>query len=170
MLMMRLQRVGRRNDPSYRIVVTDKRTGPKSNKHVATLGSYSPKMNHIQIKGDEAKEWIGKGVQLSTTVHNLLVSEKIIDGKKVNALPRKAPIVDPEAEAKAAEEAAAAEAAEAETENSEAEAPTEESTDSSEESTETSENAEAEAKEEAPAEEESAAEATQETEEETTKS
>ena len=49
MLMMRLQRVGRKNDPSYRIVVTDKRTGPKSDKHVDRLGSYNPKLDSVQI-------------------------------------------------------------------------------------------------------------------------
>lgn len=113
MLKMRLQRVGRKNDPSYRVVVTDSRTGPKSGKHIDLLGSYDPKVNRIEIDGERAKEWIGKGVQPSPTVHNLLVGQKIIDGKKVNVLPKKSPIVDEEAK-KAAEEAAkAAEAAEA---------------------------------------------------------
>lgn len=110
MLMMRLQRVGRRNDPSYRVVVTDKRTGPKSNKHVAILGSYNSKMNHIQLDAEKVKQWLSQGVQASPTVHNLLVNEGIVTGKKINVLPKKSPIVDPEAEAakKAAEEAEAA--------------------------------------------------------------
>ena len=124
MLMMRLQRVGRKNDPSYRIVVTDKRTGPKSNKHVAIIGSYNPKMSHIQLDVDAAKDWLSKGVQPSDTVHNILVKQKVIDAKTINPLPRKSPIVDEEALAKKAEEeAAAAEAAKAE-----AEAPAEEET------------------------------------------
>ena len=104
---MRLQRVGRKNDPSYRIVVTDKRTGPKSNKHVAILGSYNPKMSHIQLDTEAAKVWLSKGVQPSDTVHNILVGQKVIDAKKVNPLPRKSPIVDEEAIKKAEEEAAA---------------------------------------------------------------
>ena len=114
MLKMRLQRVGRKNDPSYRVVVTDSRTGPKSGKHVDLLGSYDPKVNRVQIDGDRAKEWLSKGVQASPTVHNILVGQKIIDGKKMNVLPKKSPIVDDAAEAakKAAEEAAAAAAAE----------------------------------------------------------
>lgn len=110
---MRLQRVGRKNDPSFRIVVTDKRTGPKSDSHIDRLGSYNPKMNHVQIDGEKAKEWIAKGVQPSDTVHNILVSQKIIDAKKRNALPKKTPIIDEEAIKKAAEEAAAKEAKEA---------------------------------------------------------
>lgn len=107
MLMMRLQRVGRKNDPSYRIVVTDKRTGPKSNKNVDLLGSYNPKMGHIQIDADKAKHWLSMGVQPSVTLHNILVSQKIVEGKKINALSKKSPIVDEEAIKKAAEAEAA---------------------------------------------------------------
>lgn len=117
MLKMRLQRVGRKNDPSYRVVVTDSRTSPKSNKHVDLLGSYNAKMNNVQIDGDKAKDWISKGVQVSPTVHNLLINSKIIEGKKINVLPKKSPIIDEaklkaEAEAKAAAEAAANQPAE----------------------------------------------------------
>ena len=149
MLMMRLQRVGRKNDPSFRVVVCDKRTGPKSNKNIDILGSYNPKMDHVQIDADKAKDWLSKGVQPSDTVHNILVGQKVIEGKKINVLPKKSPIVDEEAEKKAEEEAAA----KAEAEKAEAEAPAE-----AEESTESEAKPEAsdaeaeEAAEEAPAE------------------
>lgn len=108
MLKMRLQRVGRRNDPSYRVVVTDSRTGPKSNKNIDLLGSYNPRFNHVQIDGERVKHWIANGVQPSATVHNILVGQNIIEGKKINVLPRKSPIIDEKAKA-AAEEAASAE-------------------------------------------------------------
>lgn len=123
--MMRLQRVGRKNDPTFRIVVTDKRTGPKSNKNIAILGSYNPKMNHVQVDKEEAKAWLSKGVQPSDTVHNILVGQKVIEGKKKNVLPKKSPIVDEEALAKAAQEKADAEKAAAEAAKA-AEAPVEE--------------------------------------------
>lgn len=113
MLMMRLQRVGRKNDPSFRIVVTDKRTGPKSDKHVDRLGSYNPKMNHVQLDAEKAKEWLSKGVQPSDTVHNILVSQKVIEGAKKNVLPKKSPIIDEEALKRAEEEAKAKAEAEA---------------------------------------------------------
>jgi small subunit ribosomal protein S16 len=113
MLMMRLQRVGRKNDPSYRIVVVDKRTGPKSNKHVDHLGSYSPKLGHIIIDGEKAKHWLSKGVKASNTMHNILVSQKVIEGKKINVLPKKSPIID-EAKLKAEAEAKAKAESEAE--------------------------------------------------------
>ena len=93
MLKMRLQRIGRKNNPSYRVVVVDSRQGPKSGKYVDLLGSYSAQSDTVQIDGERAKEWIGKGVQVSGTVHNILVDEKIIDAKKVNVLPKKTPIV-----------------------------------------------------------------------------
>jgi len=113
MLMMRLQRVGRKNDPSFRIVVTDKRTGPKSDNHIDRLGSYNPKLKHVQLDAEKAKEWLAKGVQPSGTVHNILVSQKVIDAKKINVLPRKTPIIDEEAIKKAEAEAAAKVEAEA---------------------------------------------------------
>ncbi len=112
MLMMRLQRVGRKNDPSYRIVVTDKRTGPKSNKHIDLLGSYNPKLGTVEIDGEKAKYWLSQGVQASVTLHNMLVSKKIIEGKKLNALSKKSPIIDEEAIKKAEAEAKAKKEAE----------------------------------------------------------
>ncbi len=166
MLMMRLQRVGRKNDPSFRIVVCDKRTGPKSNKNIAILGSYNPKMNHVQVDKAAAAEWLSKGVQPSDTVHNILVGQKVIEGKKVNVLPKKSPIVDEEALAREAEEKAAAEeAAKAEveaaeaasTEEAEDEAPAEEAAEEAEAPAEEPSEDEApaeEAAEETPAEEE----------------
>ncbi len=151
MLMMRLQRVGRRNDPSFRIVVTDKRTGPKSDKHVDRLGSYNPKLNHVQLDADKAKEWLAKGVQPSDTLFNILVNEGVVEGRKKNVLPKKSPVVKEEAEK--AEEAPA-EAAEESTD----ETSTEEAAEASEETPAEEEKAEdtpaeEEKKEEAPAEE-----------------
>ena len=93
MLMMRLKRVGRKNDPSYRIVVVDKRTGPKSNNYVDQIGTYNPKLGQILVDGDKAKHWLAQGVQASGTVHNILVSQKVIDAKKRNVLPKKTPQV-----------------------------------------------------------------------------
>lgn len=110
--------MGRKNDPSYRVVVTDSRNGPQSGKGIDNLGSYSAKSNEFTIDGEKAKNWIKNGVQVSPTVHNLLVTNKIIEGKKVNVLSKKSPIVDEakikaEADAKAAQEAAAKAEAEA---------------------------------------------------------
>ena len=147
--MMRLQRVGRRNDPSYRIVVTDKRTGPKSDKHVDRIGSYNPKLDHVQIDAEKAKYWLSKGVQTSDTMHNILVSQKIIDGKKINVLPKKSPIIDEEALKRAEEEAAA----KAEAEKAAAEAANQEGTEAAGTDSETKTETSADEAKEEPAEE-----------------
>ena len=109
--MMRLQRVGRKNDPSFRIVVVDKRTGPKSNKNIAILGSYNPKMGVVTIDKTEAAAWLSKGVQPSDTVYNILVAQQVVEGRKKNVLPRKSPIVDEEALKRTEEERVTAEKA-----------------------------------------------------------
>jgi small subunit ribosomal protein S16 len=69
------------------------------------LGSYDPRQeNKIeQFNVVKIKEHMSKGAKLSDTVHNFLVSKKVIDGKKKNVLPKKSPIKKdaPEGEAKA---------------------------------------------------------------------
>ncbi|HEY4505946.1 MAG TPA: 30S ribosomal protein S16 [Candidatus Paceibacterota bacterium] len=88
MLMIRLQRVGRKNDPSYRVVVTEKTNGPQSGKYLEMLGSYDARKDSQTFDGDRIKHWISKGAQLSPTVHNLLVDADIVEGKKINVLPK----------------------------------------------------------------------------------
>ena len=106
--MIRLQRTGRKHEPTFRLVLTDSKNGPKSGKFLEILGSHDPRHKDLTtIKADRIKEWMTKGVQLSGTVHNLLIEKKIIDGKKINVLPKKTPIVKevveeaPKAEVKA---------------------------------------------------------------------
>ncbi len=92
MLKIRLKRVGRKHDPSFRVVVTESTRGPKSGNYIEMLGSYDPRKDSPQINADRVKHWISVGAQASGTVHNILVGQKIIEGKKVNVLPRKRPI------------------------------------------------------------------------------
>lgn len=59
------------------------------------VGSYNPKMNRVELNADRIKHWLSQGVTVSDTVHNLLVSQKVIDAKKINILPAyKAPAVE----------------------------------------------------------------------------
>jgi len=115
MLKMRLQRIGRKNNPSYRVIVTDSRNAPSRGLPVDQVGTYEPRLDRVEIDAEKVKKWLGHGVQASDTVHNLLITKKIIEGKKRNALSRKSPIIDEakikaEAEAKAAAEAKKAKA------------------------------------------------------------
>lgn len=95
MLMIRLQRVGRKHEPTFRLVLTDSKNGPKSGKYLEVLGSYDPRLDNKieQLKVERIKYWTSKGAKLSNTVHNFLVTKKVIAGKKINALPNKKPIV-----------------------------------------------------------------------------
>jgi small subunit ribosomal protein S16 len=93
MLSIRLKRVGRTNDPSFRIIVQDHRRSPKKTRGVAEyVGSYDARKGTPQINGERVKYWMSQGAQPTDTVHNLLVDAKVITGKKVNALNKKTPV------------------------------------------------------------------------------
>ncbi len=113
MLMIRLQRVGRKHEPTFRLVLTDSKNSTKSGKYLEVLGSYDPRLDNKieQFKVDKIKHWMSKGAQLSDTVHNFLVGKKVITGKKKNVLPKKKPILKEGAAAEKKEEVAAAPAA-----------------------------------------------------------
>ena len=83
MLVIRFQRVGRKNDPAFRIVLAEKRSKPKSGE-IEILGSYHPKTKEARFKSERVLYWLSKGAKASPRVHNLLVAKKVIAGKKIN--------------------------------------------------------------------------------------
>jgi len=91
MLKIRLQRIGRKNDPSFRVVLTDSKNSTKSGRFLEILGSYNPKLSTRTLATDRIQYWISKGAQCSPTMHNFLVHDKVVTGKKVNVLPKKKP-------------------------------------------------------------------------------
>ena len=117
MLKIRMQRTGRINQPSYRIVVVEHTASPKAGTFVERVGTYDPKSKKRELNAERIKYWMSVGAKPSDTVHNMLVSLGVISGKKINILPAyKAP-------EKPAEEAApAAPAAEAPAESTATEA------------------------------------------------
>lgn len=93
MLKIRLQRVGRKHEPTFRLVLTDSKNSTKSGRYLEVLGNHDPRhKDKTAIEADRVKHWISKGAKPTDTVHNMLVSKKIISGKKVNVLPKKTPI------------------------------------------------------------------------------
>ncbi len=112
MLKIRMQRVGRVNNPSFRFVVTDSQNATRSGKFLEVLGSFDYRKGGVDtIDAERVKHWISKGAQVTDNVHNYLVGKKILTGKKKNVNPVK--VVkkeEPKAEAKAAPVAAPAEA------------------------------------------------------------
>jgi small subunit ribosomal protein S16 len=113
MLMIRLQRVGRVNVPTFRVVLTDSKNSTKSGKFIEVLGSYDAVNNVKEIKADRVKHWMSHGAKLSDTVHNWLLDKKVIPGKKINTLPKKTAIKKDAPKDGAAPAAAPAPAAEA---------------------------------------------------------
>ncbi|TSC69193.1 MAG: 30S ribosomal protein S16 [Parcubacteria group bacterium Gr01-1014_56] len=91
MLTIRLQRVGRKNDPSFRVILVESKRAAKTGNYQEMLGSYNPRTDRVELKAERIKHWIGMGATVSDTMHNILVSQKVIEGKKINVLPRKSP-------------------------------------------------------------------------------
>jgi len=91
MLKIRLQRIGRKNDPSFRVVLTDSKNSTKSGKFLEIVGIYNPKAGVTNFNTERIKYWLSKCAKLSDTIHNFLVHRKVIEGKKVNVLPKKKP-------------------------------------------------------------------------------
>lgn len=84
MLKIRFTRVGRKHDPSFRVVVIDSKKAPQSGAYLEILGFFNPKTKESKLKNERIQYWISKGAQVSDTAHNLLVSAKVIKGKKKN--------------------------------------------------------------------------------------
>jgi small subunit ribosomal protein S16 len=84
MLTIRLARIGKKNKPFYRLVISQKKKDLYGDA-LEILGSYNPHTKELKINGDKIKYWLSKGAGMSATVNNLLIEKKIIDGKKVKA-------------------------------------------------------------------------------------
>lgn len=84
MLTIRLTRKGKKNQPFFRIVVIDKRRSSKGGRAVEELGYVNPLTKKNSIEKERVLYWISKGAKPTPRIHNLLVSEKIIEAKKIN--------------------------------------------------------------------------------------
>ena len=129
---IRLMRVGKKKQPTYRVVVADGRS-PRDGRFIEIIGRYAPRdePSAVEIDADSALAWLRKGAQPTERVQKLLAAAGVwaqyeadrsapaetklsrrgyVTGRV--APPKKAP--EPEAPAEptpAAEEAAAAPAA-----------------------------------------------------------
>ena len=91
MLIIRLQRVGKRNQAEFRLVLAE-RTDSVSKKAAEVLGHYSARKKSFTVKnGERLQYWLSQRVELSPTVHNLLVANKLMEAGKVKAfnIPKK---------------------------------------------------------------------------------
>lgn len=102
MLKIRLQRVGRKHEPVFRVVLTDSKNSTKSGKYLEVLGSFDARSDERRtLDAERIKYWMSQGAEPSDTLHNFFVEKKIIQGKKKNVLPKKSLIKKEEKAAEA---------------------------------------------------------------------
>jgi len=96
---IRLRRTGRRHQPTYRIVVTDK-AAPRDGKFIETLGHYNPRTEPvtIEVNAEKARDWLSRGATPSDTVRSLFKKAGVFAPPGATAAPAKAP-AEPEAPA-----------------------------------------------------------------------
>ena len=117
MLVIRLLRTGKKNQPFFKIVVTDKKNPPRGGRFLENLGSLNPLktkrrppqaagnsrakgaefpsgeaklsvQKDLNLNRERIKYWLSVGAKPSARIHNLLVDEKIIEGKKINVFKK----------------------------------------------------------------------------------
>lgn len=77
MLKIRLKRVGRSKDPSYRIVVMES-TQPRGGKTKDEIGIYDPRKNLFEVDKEKAEKWLKNGAQPTDTVAQYFVKEGLL--------------------------------------------------------------------------------------------
>lgn len=106
MLTIRLQRIGKNKRPSYRVIISEKGRDTQA-RNLEILGTYNPLgEKKFDVDQDRVKYWIGKGSQMSDTVHNLFVKNGLVEAKKKMSVSLTSKRRSKIAEKKAAEQAA----------------------------------------------------------------
>lgn len=83
MLSIRLSRVGKKKQPIYRLLVTEKSKDPWG-KFVENVGLINPLTTPatVDLKTERVKYWLSKGAQPTDTVWNMFVDQKLVEGAK----------------------------------------------------------------------------------------
>ncbi len=125
MLAIRLQRLGRKGHPVYRLAVQESQRHPSSGRVVAYVGSYNPHTKESKVDQEKVEKYLGSGAQPTPRVVRILKDQKVtlpswvkvpadknVSIKNVEKLRRnrpveEAPVVEEVAEAPAEEAAEA---------------------------------------------------------------
>lgn len=95
--------MGRKHEPSFRLVLTDSKNSTKSGRFGEVLGNYDPRKSTESLKADRIKHWLSQGAGVTGSVNNLLIKKGIIRGRKSHVgadnVIKEAPIVETPAEA-----------------------------------------------------------------------
>lgn len=82
MLTLKFQRMGKKKQAHFRLIIQEKSKNPKSNA-LEILGWYNPVSKNKDLKSERIKYWLEKGAVATATVHNFLVSTGLIKEEKV---------------------------------------------------------------------------------------
>jgi small subunit ribosomal protein S16 len=77
---LRLMRMGKKKQPTYRVVVADSRS-PRDGRFIEILGTYQPRAepSTIKINNDRAVKWLSEGAQPTERVHKLLAESGALE-------------------------------------------------------------------------------------------
>ncbi len=84
MLKVRLQRIGKKHQAHYKVVVLEHTKKPQG-KYLEQLGTYNPHAKAFAVNREKVEGWMAKGAQISPTVNNLMVNFKIWDRPKMES-------------------------------------------------------------------------------------
>jgi small subunit ribosomal protein S16 len=77
MLVIRMQRTGRKGHAQFRVVVQDSRRTPTSGRIVASLGHFNPHTKQVVLDKEKAQNYLNNGAQPSDRVARLLKAEGV---------------------------------------------------------------------------------------------
>lgn len=82
MLAIKLKKIGKKHQPSFRLVVDEKRS-KLLGSNLEDLGWYNPDSKKHDFKTERIAHWLKNGAKPTDSVHNLLISTGVIKGKKI---------------------------------------------------------------------------------------
>lgn len=93
MLTIKLRRIGKKDQASFRIIVSEKRS-KLDGRYVEDLGWLNPRNDEVKVNKERTEYWLKNGAQPTDTIHNLLVKIGLIKGPKraVHAKTKKKPL------------------------------------------------------------------------------
>ncbi len=77
MLKLRLKRIGRKRQPSYRLVIMEN-TSRRDGRPIEEVGYYNPITKQFKFDTDKIIKWLKIGVKPTNTVLNLLKKANLI--------------------------------------------------------------------------------------------
>jgi len=88
MLAIKFKRIGKKHQPSFRVVVLEKRS-KLGGRFVDDLGWLNPRSREFDVNKERAEHWLKVGAQATASVHNLFVRAGFVQSKKIQVHQKK---------------------------------------------------------------------------------